>query len=167
MSISHLVKAISVSCLAMISCSLSSIAQATSLNTIELTYFGSQIQCGSDTSLINVQVDVYRNQKFVKTLSVNDSVYLSINALPQLTFQYNFVDSECSPTNPTEMVLTPEDTVPNLPGAYEQDSIQQMLNGLNDDEKLFLVELGTTDSNSYAYDLQDVVMIINTKPFYD
>ncbi|MDJ0899397.1 MAG: hypothetical protein QNJ55_11355 [Xenococcus sp. MO_188.B8] len=154
----------SVSSLAIISCSFNSIAQAVSPNAIELTYFASQIQCGAGSSLINVQVDVYRNQQFVNTLSLNDSLYLPINSFDELTFQYNFTNAECSPTTPTEMVLAPEDTVPNLPGAYDQDSIQQMLDGLNEYEELFLVELGTTNPDSSAYDLQDVVMIINNNP---
>ena len=167
MSISHLLKAVSVSCLALISCSISSIAQATSLNAIELTYLASQFQCDGDSSLTNIQVDVYRNQQFVQTLSSNDSIYLSINSFDELTFEYNFVDAGCSPTTPTETTLAPQDPVPNLPGAYDQDSIQDMLNGLHEYEELFLVELGTTDPNDSAYDLQDVVMIINTKPITD
>ncbi len=163
MSISHLLKAVSISCVAMVSCSLSSIAQTAS-NPIEITYFDSQIQCGEGSSLINVKVDVYSNQQFVQTLSLKDTVYLPINSFEELTFEYNFVDSECSPTTPTEMILAPEDTVPNLPGAYDQDSIQEMLNGLNEYEELFLAELGTTNPDSSAYDLQDVVLVINNNP---
>ncbi len=62
------------------------------------------------------------------------------------------------------MVLAPQDPVPDMPGAYEQDSIRQMLDNLNEYEELFLVELGTTDSGSFAYDLQDVVLVINHNP---
>ncbi len=164
MLISHHIKIISISCLAMASCALTYAAQAVSPNAIELTYFASQIQCNGDSELINVEVDVYRNQEFVQTLSVKDTLYLPINSFAELTFQYNFVDSECSPKTPTEMVLVPQDPVPDLPGAYEQDSIQQMLDNLNEYEELFLVELGTTDSESFAYDLQDVVLVINNNP---
>ena len=164
MSISHLLKAFSLSCVALVSCSLSSLAQTITLNPLEITYFASQIQCGSGSSLIDVQVNVYHNQQFVQTLSLNDTVYLPINSFEELTFQYNFVDSGCSPTTPTEMVLAPEDTVPNLPGAYDQDSIRAMLNGLNEYEELFLAELGTTNPDSSAYDLQDVVLVINNNP---
>ena len=167
MSISNLLKVLSVNCLALISCSFSAIAQEVSPKPIKLTYFASQIQCGSGSSLINVAVDVFQNQQFVQTLSLNDGIYLSINSFDDLTFEYNFVDAECSPTTPTKMVLAPDDTVPNLPGAYDQDSIQEMLNGLKVYEELFLVELGTTDPDSSAYDLQDVVMIINNNPFTD
>ena len=167
MSISHILKAVSISCLAIITCSVSSIAQAVATRPIKLTYFASQFQCDGDSSMTNIQVNVYRNQQFEKTLSVNDSIYLSINSFDELTFAYNFVDSGCSPITPTEITLAPEDTVPNLPGAYDQDSVQDLLNGLKEYEELFLVELGTTDPDDSAYDLQDVVMIINNKPYID
>lgn len=55
-------------------------------------------------------------------------------------------------------------SVPNIPGVYDQQSIQTMLNGLNDYEELFLVELGTTNKTSAAFDLQDVVFIVNNNP---
>ena len=62
------------------------------------------------------------------------------------------------------MVLAPQDPVLDLPGESEQDSIQQMLDNLNDYEELFLVELETTNYESFAYDLQDVVLVINNNP---
>ena len=167
MSISYLLKSVSLSCLALISCSFTAIAQEVSLQPIKLTYFNSQFQCGEGSSLINITVDVFQNQQFVQTLSLNDGIYLSINSFDDLSFEYNFVDAECSPTTPTEMVLAPDDTVPSLPGAYEQDSIQEMLNELQMYEELFLVELGTTDTTDSAYDLQDVVMVINNNPHID
>lgn len=164
MSLSKLIKSVSIGSLAVASCSLNVMAQTVPPNAIELTYFASQFQCGGESSLINIEVNVYRNERFIQTLSINNTVYLPINSFDELDFQYNFVDSECSPTTPTEMVLAPEDTVPDLAGAYEQDSLQQMLDGLNEYEELFIVELGTTNPSSSAYDLQDVVMIINNNP---
>lgn len=164
MSISKLLKAASISCLTLISCSFSSITQAVTPNAIELTYFASQVQCGQGSPLINVQVDLYRNEQFVQTLSLNDTIYLTVSSFEELSFQYNFIDAGCHPKTPTEIILGPEDTVPDLKAAYDQDSIQEMLNDLNEYEELFLVELGSTNPNSAAYDLQDVVMIINNNP---
>lgn len=167
MSISKFLKAVSTSCLAIASFSLSSIAQAVSPNAILLTYHAAQFQCGADSSLINIQVDVYRNDQFIQTLSVNDTIYLPINSFDELNFEYNFIDAECSPLeNPEEMVLAPADPVPDMPGVYEQDSLQQLLDGLNEYEELFVAELGTDDSSSLAYDLQDVVLVINNNPPY-
>lgn len=171
MKVANVFKTVSISCLTILGFCLSSVAQVltpdsntVSSNAIKLTYFASQIQCDADSSLIDVQVEVYHNQELLQTLSLNDSILVGINSLEELTFQYNFVGSQCSPTTPTTMLLGTQDPVPNLPGAYAQDSIQQMLDNLDDYEELFLVELGTTDLNSSAYDLQDVVLVINNNP---
>lgn len=131
---------------------------------IELFYLASQIQCGASGSLINVKVDVYHNQELVQTMSSQDKLLLPVNSVNDLTFQYRFINSSCSPVTPTQVLLGSEDAVPNLAAAYEQQSIQQLLNGLKSYEELFLVELGTTNTSSSAYDLQDVVLIVNNNP---
>ena len=133
---------------------------------IELIYLASQFQCGANSSLINVQVDVYQNQEIVRTMDLQEKVLLPVNSVEDLSFQYNFINATCSPDTPTEIVLGSEDLVPNLPGVYEQQSIQQLLNGLNSYEELFLVELGTTDQSSSAFDLQDVVLLVNNNPVF-
>ncbi len=131
---------------------------------IELIYLASQIQCGPNSPLINVRVDVYQNQQIVQTMHLGNKVLLPANSVQELNFKYKFLNATCSPATPTEMVLGPQDPVPNLPGVYDQQSIQEMLNGLNDYEELFLVELGTTNQKSSAFDLQDVVLLVNNNP---
>ena len=168
MSVSKFIKAISISCLTIASCSISSIAQTVNPNLIELTYLASQIQCGAAGELMNVEVDVYNNSEFVQTLSVDDTVYLPINSFADLDFQYSIADSACLPIpTPEEMVLAPDDSVPTMPGAYEQASLQGMLDNLNQYEELFVVELGTTDPTNPVYDLQDVVMVLNNNVYVD
>jgi hypothetical protein len=131
---------------------------------IELIYLASQIQCGANSPLINVQVEVYQNQELIQTMHLEDKVLLPVNSVQELNFKYKFLNATCSPATPTEMVLGSEDPVPNVPGVYDQQSIQQMLDGLNDYEELFLVELGTTNKKSSAFDLQDVVLLVNNNP---
>ncbi|MEM9274361.1 MAG: hypothetical protein AAGA80_15565 [Cyanobacteria bacterium P01_F01_bin.143] len=168
MLVSKFIKALSISCLTIASCSISSIAQAVNPNFIQLTYLASQIQCGAAGELINVEVDVYNNDEFVQTLSVDDTIYLPINSFEDLDFQYNVADSGCSPiATPEEEIFAPDDTLPTLPGAYEQASLQDMLDDLNEYEELFVVELGTTDPTNPVYDLQDVVMVINNNVYVD
>ena len=70
----------------------------------------------------------------------------------------------CGFASPTELNLTKDDPLPSIPGAYEQESLTDLLDGLNDYESLYLVELGTTDTYSFAYDLQDLVMVVNHNP---
>ncbi len=133
---------------------------------IELLYFASQIQCGASGDFLNIQVEVYQNQELVETISVNEEVLLNVDSINDLTFKYSAINNNtgCSLSLPSQRVLAPNDSVPNIPGVYEQESIQSMLDGLNEYEELFLVELGTADQTSPAYDLQDVVIIVDNNP---
>ena len=133
---------------------------------IELLYFASQIQCASAGAFLNVKVDVYQNQALVKTMMVNESVLLPVDSVKDLTFKYSAINNNtnCSLSTPSEIKLGKKDQVPNIPGVYQQQSIQTMLNGLNDYEELFLVELGTANKTSAAFDLQDVVFKVNNNP---
>lgn len=133
---------------------------------IELLYFASQIQCGAAGDFLNIKVDVYQNQKLVQTMMVNDRAMLPVDSVKDLTFKYTAVNntSRCGLASPSELVLGKKDQVPNIPGVYDQQSIQTMLNGLNDYEELFLVELGTTNKASAAFDIQDVVLKVNNNP---
>jgi hypothetical protein len=133
---------------------------------IELLYFASQIQCGAGGQFLNIKVDIYQNQNLVKTMLVNERTLLPVNSVNDLTFKYSIVNNttQCSLSLPSQEVLGSKDSVPNISGAYEQQSIQTMLNGLNDYEELVLVELGTTNKTSSAFDLQDVVLKVNNNP---
>jgi hypothetical protein len=97
---------------------------------------------------------------------VNERTLLPVNSVNDLTFKYSIVNNttQCSLSLPSQEVLGSKDSVPNISGAYEQQSIQTMLNGLNDYEELVLVELGTTNKTSSAFDLQDVVLKVNNNP---
>ena len=133
---------------------------------IELLYFASQIQCGAAGDFLNVKVDVYQNQALVKTMTVNDRILLPVDSVKDLTFKYSVINNttKCNLSNPSESILGNKDEVPNISGVYAQNSIKTMLNGLNDYEELFLVELGTTNKASVAFDLQDVVLKVNNNP---
>lgn len=134
---------------------------------IELLYFASQIQCGVGGDFLNIKVDVYQNQELVKTMTVEDRILLPVDSIDDLTFEYSIINNttECkSLANPTELVLAPDDDLPNLPGFDNQNSISSILDGLNEYQELFLVELGTTDTKSSAYDLQDFMAIVDNNP---
>ncbi|MGF1542690.1 MAG: hypothetical protein ACFCU5_19990 [Pleurocapsa sp.] len=133
---------------------------------IELLYLASEIQCGAGGDFLNIQVDVYNNQELVQTMMVSDKVLLPVDSVNNLTFNYKIVNNttSCNLATPTTLLLGPEDAVPSLAGFSDQQSIQDMLNNLNDYEELFLVELGTTNQSSPAFDLQDVVFVVNNNP---
>lgn len=131
---------------------------------IELLYFASQIQCGANAELLDVKVDVYKNQELVQTMSVNEKVLLDVDSVKDLSFEYRLAESNCVAAIPTEKLLGSTDSLPNLPGAYEQQSLQDMQAELASYEELWLVELGTSNPNSAYFDLQDVVIKVNNNP---
>jgi len=133
---------------------------------IEFLYLASQIQCGAAGDFLNIKVDIYHNQELIETVSVNEKVLLPVDSINEVEFKYSAVNNtaNCSLFAPSQLILSANDQVPNIPGVYEQQSIQDLLDGLKDYEELFLVELGTDDQFSPAFDLQDVVSIVNNNP---
>jgi hypothetical protein len=134
---------------------------------IELLYLASQIQCGAGGSFLNIQVDVYHQQQLVKTMQVNERALIPVNSVNDLNFKYKIINNTTRCTTlptPTEMALTPNSQLPSMAGFSKQVSVQTLLSGLNNYEELFLVELGTTDTNSPAFDLQDVIFKVDNNP---
>ena len=130
---------------------------------IELTYSASQIQCGANAPRMVIGVDVYHNGELVaEDMRVNDSVL--VPDLAGVTMDYYVVGEGCGLAAATERHVSKYSDVPNLAGYDAQDSISDILSGLESYEDLYLVELGTTNTNSSAYDLQDVVFIVNNEP---
>ena len=133
---------------------------------IELLYLASQIQCSAGEGLLNIQVDVYHEQQLIKTMSVNDRVLIDVASVNNLEFEYKAVgnNANCALKTPTEMALNRQDTLPDMDGVYEQDSVQTLLSNLDEYEELFLVELGATNKESKAFDMQDVVFKVDNNP---
>ena len=137
--------------------------QAAASSMIELTYQASQYQCDASASQSTILVDVYHNGELVKDgLAVGESVM--VPDFDGVELDYQAATGSCGFSANESLLLGKNDTVPNLSGAYEQEAITSLVTNLNDYEELYLVELGTTDTSSFAYDLQDVVMIINNDP---
>ena len=134
---------------------------------IELLYLASQIQCGAGGAALTIQVDVFHEQELVKTMMVNDRVFVPVESVNDLAFEYSIVNNtpECSAlATPSTLVLAPDGQLPTVAGFDQQDSVVSILNGLNQYQELFLVELGVTDTESTAYDLQDVIFKVDNNP---
>ncbi len=138
---------------------------------LELHYFESAFQCDSDSTQADIKVNVYdQNNNLLTTMSKGDK-YLStdIDSVNDLEFEYEIYNLSCItegsslPALGTEL-LGSNDTLPNVGGFSGQSSIVQMLNGFDKYKELYLVELGTSDSDSSAYDLQDVVLVVDNDP---
>lgn len=138
---------------------------------LELYYRDSAFQCGSDTTQADIKVDVYdHNNNLLTTMSKGDR-YTSVDfdSVNDLSFVYTVYNLSCigngsSVAAEDTMLLGANDTVPSIDGFSGQASIQEMLVGLNSYEELFLTELGTSDTSSSAYDLQDVVLVVDNNP---
>ncbi len=137
--------------------------QASASSMIELTYQASQYQCHAGASQSTILVDVYHNGELVKDgLAVGESVM--VPDFNGVELDYQAATGSCGFSANESLLLGKNDSIPNLSGAYEQEAIASLVAGLQDYEDLYLVELGTTDTSSFAYDLQDVVMVVNNNP---
>lgn len=132
---------------------------------IEFLYLASQIQCGVGGELLDIQIEVYQDQ-LIETMMVEDRILLPVESVKDLTFKYSIINNttQCSLATPTELTLAPDDDLPNLAGFDQQSSVVTILGGLNDYQELFLVELGTTDTDGIAYDMQDVMVRVDYNP---
>ena len=134
---------------------------------IELLYLASQIQCGANGDFLNIEVDVYQGTELIQTMDVNDRALISVDSVDELDFEYNIVNNTTDCTSlvaPSQLSLESDSTLPDYNGFSNQSSVQDMLASLDDYEELFLVELGATDSNSSAFDMQDVVFRVDNNP---
>ena len=134
---------------------------------IELLYFASQIQCGANGDFLNVQVDVYKGTELVQTMNVDDRAVISVDSVNELDFEYSIVDNTTNCTslaNASEKSLEKNTILPTLDGFSNQSSVQTLLNNSDKYEELFLAELGTTDTTSAAFDMQDVIFKVDNDP---
>lgn len=138
---------------------------------LELDYRDSAFQCGSDATQADIKVEVYDlDNNLLTTMSKGDSytstVFDSINDLSLVYKVYNLscIDNGSTVAAHDTMLLGTNDTVPSIEGFSGQASIEEMLVGLDSYEELHLAELGTSDPNNSAYDLQDVVLVVDNNP---
>jgi len=135
---------------------------------IELLYLASQIQCGANGDFLNIQVDVYKGAELVQTMNVDDRALVPVTSVNELSFNYSIINNttECtSLETPDELSLDAEkSTLPDMVGFSEQTSVKALLDDLDDYEELLLVELGTANESTSAYDMQDVVFRIDNQP---
>lgn len=145
-------------------------AQELSNYGMEITYQDSAFQCSSTQGLADIKAVFYNssNRQIIRVLSQGESAYFPVDSLADLNIAYTFENADCRPENyyfakGTEL-LQSDDPIPNFPGIYGQTDVSDMLSNLESYEQLYLVELGTSNHNSAAYDLQDVVLVIDNNP---
>ena len=142
---------------------------------IELRYAESAFQCGADNRQADIRVEVYdkSDNSLLTTLSKGDT-YTSddYDSLSDFDLIYKIYDfSHCSGFSDGtvrsvggSMLLSKNDSVPEVAGFSGQSSVGQIHSSLDSYEELLLVELGSSNENSASYDLQDVVLVVDDNP---
>lgn len=137
----------------------------------ELYYHDSAFQCGSDTTQADIKINIYdKSNNLLTTMSKGDRYRIKkFDSASDLTFTYNVYNLSCINNGSLRpeldsMLLGSNDAIPNIDGFSEQSSIADMLSSLTSYEELYLVELGTSNISSSAYDLQDVVLVVDNNP---
>jgi hypothetical protein len=138
---------------------------------VELRYLDSAFQCGSDPTQADIKVQVFNKSNTLLTTLSKGQTYknTTIDSIADLRFKYKIFNLSCFSSTPVHTakgvkLLGPADPVPTVGGYQDQASITQMLGDLNSYEELYLAELGTDDRTSTAYDLQDVVLVVDNNP---
>ena len=117
---------------------------------IELRYFDSALQCGSDTTQADIKVKVYdaADDTLLTTLSKEETYTTSeYDSIEDFKLEYIINGLSCYEEGENKAVdgselLSKTDTVPEVGGFEGQASITEMLANLNSYEQLHLVELG-------------------------
>ena len=140
---------------------------------LELYYRDSALQCGSNATLANIEVNVYdQSDNLLTTISKGERfITAAVDSVGDLKFRYKIYNLSCLNDIPLyralgTQLLDSEDDLPDLAGFEGQTSVQTMLSNLDSYEELYLVELGTNVVTSSAYDLQDVVFVVDNNPSF-
>ena len=142
---------------------------------LELYYRDSAFQCGKNPTQAIIEVDVYNKntKRKLKTLSKGEKFATTeVDNIEELSFEFDVSNLTClSGYTPLlgSMLFDKGDvnSLPNIAGFQGQSSVKQMLKGLDKYKELLLFELGTKDKTSAAYDLQDVVIVVDNNPNFD
>ena len=127
---------------------------------VEIIFVASAFQCGG--SAPQAQFQLHTNNGIV--LNVGESAYVSVETLDELQFGYSVVsDGSCVIPNLPGIAVEYGTTLPTNEPAYQQPSLLDLITTHVTDEYLSLVlfEVGTTNTGSSVYDLQDLVVRVD------
>ena len=130
---------------------------------IEILFLASQFQCGSDADLASFKVYTNNGQE----IRLGEKTLVSVDSVEDLQFGYEAIENgSCSLEGIPGISVSYGEELPTNQGVYQQPSLQTLIQENVTDEYLSLVlfEVGTTNINSSAYDLQDIVLLVNTNP---
>lgn len=138
---------------------------------LDILFAFSAFQCGAnapqaefrfEVTVENVQYDILPGETVriegINALHEADSLNISV-----------LDNGSCVHPTPTYETLVQGQEIPeiyNAPGAYNQESLQEVVDTYLPHEwmVLHLFELGTTNVDSPIFDLQDIVIVTNSNP---
>jgi coenzyme F420-reducing hydrogenase gamma subunit len=133
---------------------------------IELSFIFSAFQCGSAAPQAQFQVTVTENN-IEYVINQGDTVQIpGVNEVADLdNISYSVVaNGSCAISTPVYELAQYGQVLPQVSGAYNQTSLQDFYNQYVTEQykELLLIELGTTNTSSSVYDLQDIVLKVTT-----
>ena len=128
---------------------------------VEIFFVASAFQCGG--SAPQAQFQLHTNNGIV--LNAGERAYVSVESIEDLQFGYSVVSNgSCVIPNVPGISVSYGASLPTNEPAYQQPSLLDLVATHVTDAYLSLVlfEVGTLDSGSSFYDLQDLVVQVDT-----
>ena len=130
---------------------------------IEIAFIASQFQCSSDAELASFKVYTNGGQE----IRLGEKTLVAVESIEDLQFGYEAIaNGDCSLVGIPGISVSYGEELPANQGVYQQPSLQSLIqeNVTNEYLSLVLFEVGTSDTESAAFDLQDLVLLVNTNP---
>ncbi len=127
---------------------------------IELLFIAENFQCGADAPLAQFEIIVEEQNTdggtFFHTLEVGESIVLERDNYVGTTIN-DIANADCMSVFEFEEATV--DTIPDLPGLYNQPDVASYLDELQGAESIYLYEFGSVNGPSADY--QDVILKID------
>lgn len=123
-----------------------------------------EYQCGANAAPAEFRLDIEVGGEIVSQLSVGEQAMIdaSLEEITVNVVSIANVTANCIGANVVKWLEYGE-AVPEVPGAYDQQSLEDLYNDHITDRyyKMAVFELGTDNPNSVAYDLNDIGIVYN------
>lgn len=130
---------------------------------IEILFLASQFQCGANADLASFKV--FTNNG--KEIRLGEKTKVMVESIEDLQFGYEVIaDGDCALRGVPGISVSYGEELPTNQGVYQQPSLQTLIeqNVTDEYKSLVLFEVGTTNTESSAFDLQDLVLVVDTNP---
>ena len=130
---------------------------------VEILFLASAFQCGSGAEMASFKVHTNHGQE----ITLGEKTYVEVDSVEDIQLGYSVIaNGSCALEGIPGISVSYGEELPANQGVYQQPSLQTLIqeNVTGEYLSLILFELGTTNTESSAYDLQDIVLLVNTNP---